>query len=518
VSRLLPVLCLVASILVGCGAPAVAPVVHHPQAIRSTLHWGLVGLTDIPTLDPALSSDTASIEMASLLYGGLVRLDAHLRVRPDGASRWRVSPNGRTYTFTIRKHLRFADGKPVTAADFASAFERALGPEASAGTGPFYLSLVARTRSGVPDIVALNAHTIRITLKHAAAHFLSELAFPSSFVPDPSLQERYGSEWTDHAAGFGPYEVASWEHGRALTLVANPYYYAGRPHIRRIRVAIYPQPASALADYRRGTLDLVSGFAPGGMLPSSLAGRVRVPALALDYLAFNTARFPFHHINARRAFADIPAQRLAADAMGSAAFPARGLLPPAFGLRTRPWRPSRPPRTYLHRAHYKNSSDFPPIALAVPRDRRVYDLALALKTAWEVRLGISVVVRQLDASTYGQALDQRAFDLAFVRWGADYADPEDFLGTQLGSAATNVTGWKTPTYDSTIKLADSLPPANLTRMVLYERAARLASRKVALLPLDDPAETAVISPQLHGVELSPLGTISASWSSVHLDP
>src|SRR5579875_1712950 len=136
-SRMRPLILLsLLLLLAGCATTAA----QHPHS--QVLNWGIAGVTDVPTLDPALVSDPTSISVASLVYGGLVGLDSRLQVVPDGASRWQVSPNGRVYTFFIRHHLRFANGRPVTASDFAAALERALGPEGASGTGTFYLNLI----------------------------------------------------------------------------------------------------------------------------------------------------------------------------------------------------------------------------------------------------------------------------------------------------------------------------------------------------------------------------------------
>lgn len=510
-SRLLSLLCLLTLVLAGCGSPAVATQVH-----QTTLRWGLAGLGDVPTLDPALASDPTSISIASLIYGGLVRLDDHLHVQPDGASHWTISGGGTVYTFTLRKNLRFADGRRATAADFVDALRRALGPEGSSGTAPFYLSLIAYPREthkgkSVPGIQAIGRRRVRITLRRPAAHFLAELAFPASFVPDPAIARRYGQGWTDHAAGFGPYAVENWQHGNTLTLVANRYYYGGRPPLRRITLRFYQNTASALAAYHAHHLDLISGFQPGTTIGSHVAGLTRVPALALDYLAFNTSRLPFLHLNARRAFAALNLSRVAARTMGTSAFPALGSLPPALGISVPAWQPANLARTYLHLANHTNPVST--VTFAVPRNPRIYGLAMTLRTRWERALGVTVNLHQLNASTYGIILDAHAFDIAIVRWGADYPDPQDFLATQLGASSDNVTGWSSKQYTSLVATADAMRPEAPQRMSLFRQAASLAVRQVAFVPLDVPAQTAVIDPSLSGVHLTALGTVVGHWTT-----
>src|SRR5207302_3246251 len=109
----------------------------------------------------------------------------------------------------------------------------------SSGTAPFYLGLIEQHSAVVKGgtqtqrgITVVNPTTLRITLTRPAAHFLTELAFPAASVPDPTLMTRYGQQWTEHAAGFGPYFVQAWHHSRSLTLQRNPFYYAGLPPLR----------------------------------------------------------------------------------------------------------------------------------------------------------------------------------------------------------------------------------------------------------------------------------------------
>src|SRR5947209_15092515 len=207
VIRLTIALSILTLLVAGCSASAHVAI-PSPTAVPSgILRWGVTGMSDVPTLDPALVSDPTSISLASLVYGGLVRLDAQLHVVPDGAKRWTISRDGKTYTFILRRNLRFPNGRRVTAADFATALHRAQAPETSSGPASFYLGLIRQ--SHVPrqmsGIEAVSPTTLRITLARPAAHFLAQLAFPVSYVPDPTLIGRFGANWTDHAAGFGPF-------------------------------------------------------------------------------------------------------------------------------------------------------------------------------------------------------------------------------------------------------------------------------------------------------------------------
>jgi ABC-type oligopeptide transport system substrate-binding subunit len=466
----------------------------------------------VPTLDPALASDPTSISVTSLIYGGLVRLDSHLRVQPDGAANWTISRDGKVYTFHLRRNLRFADGSPVTAGDFVAAIDRALGPEGPAGTAPFYLQLIAGSSSpGKPSgVTAPGPHTVRITLVRPAAHFLSELAFPAGYVPLPSLQAHYGTSWTDHALGFGPYMVQTWRHSRDLVLIRNPYFYGGRVGAPRITIQFLSMQR-ALAAYRRGSIDVVSGLPAGQTVLPHVADLQRVPALALDYLAFNTARLPFHHLNARRAFASAIGPHVAVRSMGSSVFPSTSLVPSALNLPLDPWTAQASAAAYLKRAGYPGGRKFPDVVLVTTQDPQLAGLSRALKLAWMHTLGIDVRIQPLNASNYTQVLNQHAFDLALVRWGGDYPDPQDFLGTQLGSSTDNVTGWSKRSYNAAVALADSYSPLDPRRIQLLRQAASIATRSLPIVPLDQPAVTAIIRPGVSDLVLTSLGTLALRY-------
>jgi ABC-type transport system substrate-binding protein len=472
------------------------------------LQWGVIGVTDVPTLDPALASDPISISVASLVYGGLVRLDSKLKVRPDGAQRWTISPDGRSYTFYLRPNLRFPDGNRVTASDFAASLQRAMGPEGASGTAPFYLSLIDH---GTNAIRVVNPTTLRISIAHPAAHFLTELAFPAADVIDPSTMKRYGTAWTDHAAGFGPYYVKTWQHSQYLTLVRNPHYYGGRPPLHSVSLRFYPAESDGIAAYRQQKVDVLSGLQPGQAISDPPEGTRRVPALAMDYLAFNLTSGPFRKTDVRRAFAAAWKPSLVTGAMGHTAFAAHGFLPAALDLTAPSWKPKTSPAQYLAKGHV-SAAKFPRVVLILPNDPYLHALGEALITRWRRDLGVTVTARRLNAKDYGAVLDTRAYGIALVRWGGDYPDTSDFLGTQLGSTSANVTGWSGKRFRAAVALADSYSPDDPRRATLFRAATRYARGHLPILPLDEPAVTALIRGSLHGVDLTPLGTITGEWS------
>src|SRR5690242_18064296 len=90
------------------------------------------------TVDPALVADEQNAQLAGMMYQGLVRLDAHYRVQP-GAATFSIGRDRRTYTFHLKRGLRFSNGDPVTASDFAFSINRSLDPAVRSPSAPTYL-------------------------------------------------------------------------------------------------------------------------------------------------------------------------------------------------------------------------------------------------------------------------------------------------------------------------------------------------------------------------------------------
>ena len=98
---------------------------------------------DPHTLDPAVSGEALSHEYIMQIFSGLVRLDDNLEPVGDIAERWDLSGDGRTYTFYLKKDVRFHDGREVKAGDFKYSWERACDPDTSSRTALAYLGILS---------------------------------------------------------------------------------------------------------------------------------------------------------------------------------------------------------------------------------------------------------------------------------------------------------------------------------------------------------------------------------------
>jgi ABC-type oligopeptide transport system substrate-binding subunit len=215
--------------LAGCGSTTTSGVLR-------------LAVTPWPSFDPARAEGSAAW-VDSLLYSGLVKFDPSLHVVPDLAVALpTVSADGRTYIFTIRDDISFADGRPVRASDFVYSFTRALSPALDSPPARAVLGTiqgavaVERGRAKIlVGVRALGLHRLQIQLYHADPAFLDRLALPPAAVLDPYVVTRY-HDWWLHGPGAGPFALI--HVGNPTILHPNPHYYDGPLRLRSL--ALFP--------------------------------------------------------------------------------------------------------------------------------------------------------------------------------------------------------------------------------------------------------------------------------------
>ena len=435
-----------------CGALMVAAApLAADNASRATTGGTLrvnYSLSDFGYLDPALAYDGPSwtllyVTGATLLSFADAPAPKGSTVVPDAAESFpRVSRDGKTYTFTLRKGLRFSDGSPVTAAAFARALYRAVSPEQVSPGAPFISDIVgyeavssgkAKSLSGV----TARGRTLVIRLSRPRPTIISELALPFFQAVKPTMAiDPKGISVYPTA---GPYRIASREVGRSVVLERNRFYRGPRKvNLDRIVVTVNTDTDASYLQVRAGQAD----YDLGGIPPTSHAslaeqygvhrnGSFRYfvnPTLAVTYIALNTARPFFANVAARKAVnwaIDRPALLRVGGKFS--------------GVRTDQILPTTMPGFKPVRLYPVKGAD-PAAAkkIAPSLDGEITLLhttsATSVARAQVIKynleqLGIKV---KLDARPFAVALKTAEtrgadFDMFLATWGADYPDPSNFI-------------------------------------------------------------------------------------------
>lgn len=479
--------------------------------------------TDPLTLDPALTGDSTSIGYVLQIFSGLVRLDTNLEPIGDIAQDWQISSDGLTYTFDLRHGVTFQDGRKVTAADFKYSWERACNPATGSQTASTYLgdilgvnemlSGVAQSLSGVQ---ALDDYTLKVTLANPSSAFLSKLTYPTAFVVDKNNVTK-GSPWWKTPNGTGPFRLNLWTQGSQLVLERNPLYYGDKAKLNKvvykllagIPMNLYESGDIDVADVDVSYYDRVTD--PAGSFYSQL---VVTPELSLTYLGFDVSKPPFDDPLVRRAFSmAVNKQRLAQLMFRDVVAPAGGILPPGMpgynsSLKSIGYDVDGA-KALIAASKYGSAANLPPIKITtsgyggeVPAD------LVAIVYDWEAAFGIDIEIRQLDPSQFSYFLKQEKDNMYYWGWGADYANPQDFLEVLFGTGTTyNIGGYSNAQFDALLKQAAATTD-EAASFALYQQAEQLLVNDAACIPLWTGKNMQLVQSYVKGYSLNALGEVA----------
>ena len=479
---------------------------------------------DPPTMDPHLSTDNISGGLVNEIFGGLVTLGLDLKVVPDLAERWDVSDDGRVYTFHLRKDAKFHDGKPVTAEDVRWSLERVADPNTLSPVAEQYLSDIvgvsaklAGQASSISGLQVVDQHTIRITIDEPKSYFLAKLTYPTAFILDQQNVEGDGDEWLRQPNGTGPFKLAEYEIGEVLRLVRNEYYHLGPPNLHEVEFILAGGDAMIMYENDEihltgvGLADLERVLDPSEPLNAELTAAPS--SFEVSYIGLNVDKPPLDDPLFRQALSlAIDRETIAVAVLDGLRIPATTIIPPGFpsystDVQGYGYDPERA-LDVLKQSKYGNDLDnLPRITLSISGSFGA-DVPLDLEvilSSWQEVLGVEVEIQQTEWATFLQDLQARRYHMFKLGWGADYADPENFLDILFHSKSeNNHTNYNSPEVDALLEQA-RVEPDQDTRFKLYNRIEQMILDDAPWVLLWNTGETyALIKPEVKGYELTPM--------------
>jgi oligopeptide transport system substrate-binding protein len=479
--------------------------------------------SDPPTLDPALVTDTTSSGVVVEVFSGLVALDTDLRLVPDLAESWEISPDGTVYTFTIRPDATFHDGKAVTAHDFKWSIERAADPRTASPVADIYLNDIVGVEDvfegramEISGIKVIDDRTIQFTIDSPKAYFLAKLTYPTAYVLDRENVEAGGTTWTDTPNGTGPFRLKEYRIGERIVLERFENYTRGQPGVSTILMNLAGGQNMAMYENDEidftgvGLYDLERVLDPSEPLNREVV--VAPPDFSISYIGFNAQMAPFDDANFRKALNHaIDKELIATEVLSQLLTPAYGILPPGFpgynpelqGLTF----DSELAKQLLADSDYADPATRPRIVVTVPGRGGTIGLDLeVILQMWQQVLGVEVEIQQVEWATYLEDLNKQKYQAyAGLGWSADYPDPQDFLDILFHTeSGLNHGAFSDLEIDAVLEEARVEPDAN-RRIALYRQAEEMIVQAAAWVPLWYQGERHVlIKPQVKDYRLTPM--------------
>jgi len=475
---------------------------------------------DPSTLDPARISDIYSLSVTHQMFDGLVRFDHTLTIGPALAQYWRASRDGLTWTFTLRKGVKFHHGREVTAADVVYSLTRILDPKTKSGAADLFTSIKGAQdfRQGraktVTGISALDQYTVQVVLNEALAPFVSVLAVGHAKIVPKDIAEQLGEAFGTQPVGTGPFKFVRWDRGREIVLAANPDSFDGRPRLARLVYRIFPGEPSDV---------ICQGFEQGNLEESPVPPRcrnmksdpryqyIRRPTFSVRFYGLNTRAKPLSDVRVRQAITHaLDRETMIQEIFLGRHQPARGILPPGMpGYNPQLKAPAYSrtlARHLLNQAGFPEGRGLPTITIwsSVKGERIEAELTTAKRQLAAV--GIPAEIHyETDWPAFSRQLAEGRFPMFVYAWYADVPDPDNFLFKLFHSRSPrNLTGYVNPVVDDLLLHArQEREPAR--RIEMYRRAEQIIVDEAPIVPMWHYTYERLFQSYVRNVEVNGLG-------------
>jgi peptide/nickel transport system substrate-binding protein len=292
-----PRLVIHALLIAGALAAAAIMPAAQAQSRKDSAILGMV-LEPAPGLDPTSASAAAIGEIVHYnVLEGLTKINMDGSIVPLLAESWQIDPDGKSYTFKLRKGVKFHDGEAFDASDVKFSFERAKAPASTNKAKKAVFDNISRIETPDP-------HTVIVVLNNADGNFLFRMGENTAVILDPKSAAATATQ----PIGTGPYRFDSWAKGASITLVKNEAYRnAAAVKMKKVTFRFINEPAAQVAALLAGDIDGMPRF---GSIQSlkQFQGDARFTVTAggtegKTIVSINNKKKPFDDVRVRRAIA-----------------------------------------------------------------------------------------------------------------------------------------------------------------------------------------------------------------------
>jgi peptide/nickel transport system substrate-binding protein len=495
---------------------------------EAPVHGGRIVMATLgepSNLIPPLSTDSASHEVAQLLYVSPLRYDKDIKIEPYAAESFEILDGGRHLKFTLRKDIRWFDGTPLTAADVEFTYKLMIAPNTPTAYAGDFLAIKEFRLTG--------PYTFEVFYEKPFARAVATWA--SDILPKHALsgEDLSNTKYARQPMGAGPYKLKEWVENQRVILEANPDYFEGRPYIDEVVYRSVPDQTTQFMELKAGNLDYI------GLTPSQYLRQTSGPkweegfrkykylASAYTYMAYNLEHPLFKEKKARQALAHaIGKEEIIKGALMGLGVPTIGHFKPDS------WAYDHDIKDYeydqglalmmLAELGWKRESPTGPLT----RDGKAFAFSVITNQGNEqriktcaiiqnqlARIGIQVKVRTIEWATFiKEFVDLRRFEAIVLGWSIPQ-DPDAFdvwHSSKIAKPGLNFVGYANPEADALLEQGRNMVDPALRKPV-YDRFQEILSEDQPYCFLYTPYALPILAERIHGVEPAPAGI---SWNFV----
>jgi oligopeptide transport system substrate-binding protein len=460
------------------------------------------------TLDPALAQGTHESWVLDHVFEGLMKKSQTGEIVPGMAASYKMSDDGLTYTFTLRKDIKWSNDKPVTAHDFEYSWKRALDPATAAYYSYqfYYLKNGEKYNTGNATaadvgVKAIDDTTLEVTLETPTGFFLELTSFYCYFPISKDVNEA-NADWAKDPATYvsnGPFLLKEWVHNASITLEKNPNYYDAKlVKLDGIEFAIMDDANTAWQRYEGDEFDFLTPL-PQTVVAKMAADKNEELVIGADlatyYYNFNSEVKPLNNAKVRKALSlSIDRESIVKNVSQGGQSPAEGVVP--FGI------PDENNKDF--REAQDNFLSFNPteakklleeglaeesMTLADMKLTLLYNtseghmkIAQAIQEMWRVNLGVEIALENVDFQVKLDREKAGDYQISRAGWIGDYIDPLTFIDLWVTDGPYNDARYSNAEYDAYVKTARTSTD-QAERMEAMRKAEALLMEDMAIAPI-----------------------------------
>lgn len=493
------------------------------------------------TLDPALNSAVDGGNMLITLFETLLIIDQDNKVQPGQAEKYEVSPDGLTWTFTMRDGLKWSDGTDLNAKDFEYTFKRIADTNVAAPYAETVIGMIEGYKDAIdsknPEKLNVKASddgkTLTIKLAYPCSYFDKIVAFGTMSPVQKATVEKNGDSWATKPETYvcnGPYTITEWTPSEKIVCKKNENYKGGWDSSKivndKLTFLLLEDSSASYTAYTGGTAQLIKDV-PTEEIPTLKKDKKDEfnvdPILGTYYLSMNLNKAPFNNKNVRKALS------LAIDRDYVANTVMQGTYTPAYnyvgtgvddvdtGKFLENSKAANGGKTYisedykanleeakkaLAEAGYPEGKGFPTITYSTNDAGYHKAVAEYLQQVYK-DLGITMNIDIVDWSSFTPKRRAGEYEMARNGWVMDYNDASNMIELFVSSNGNNDGKYNNPAFDKAMN--DSKVADKTAHFAALHEAEKIVSEDYGFIPVAYYNDFWLQSTSLKGTWHSPYG-------------
>lgn len=473
---------------------------------------------DAISLDPADIAEGEAIKISMMINEGLVRIiPGTTEVEPCLATDWKISDDGLTWTFNLRRGVNFHDGTTFNSDAVLFTFNRQHDKNHPYHIGKFiYWDYMFKN---IKEVKKLDDYTVQILIDEAHAPFLANLAIWTAAIVSPTaMQEKGAIGFSMSPVGTGPFKFVEWVPDDKIELVANDDYWDGRPYLDKVIYKVIKDNSMRLIALDKGDIDLMDGVTPVDIhkiVRNHDLNIISRPGLNVGFMAMNCQKKPFSDKRVRQAINyAINKKPIVKLIYQGVAIAAVNPLPPSMWGHNDDIKPYdydiEKAHKLLTEAGYPNGFK---VELDVMENTRTY-MPQPTMVAEAIKENLSVVGIDVEyvVRPWKEHLERGyvgAHQMYLLGWMGDNGDPDNFLYLLLDKDNAVMGSSSNVAFYENDELHDILIKARQSsrfddRVALYRRAQEIIHEDAPWVPLAHVSDLVAVNKKVKNIVVQPL--------------